>query len=492
MHLFRYLPLRRRPALILALAIPALLAGCIIDGNQSPFETAGPVAEDQKNLFVLIFWLAVAVFVVVEAALFYSIFKFRRKGSGGAMPKQVHGNTMLELGWTIAPVFVLLAIALPTVFLIFDQDKGPVDGHEPQNALTINAVGHQWWFEFEYPGEDVITANELHIPVDRAIDVQLYSDDVIHSFWIPQLAGKVDMIPGTINSMFIQADASTLREDGTQEFRGQCAEFCGEAHANMRFRVIAHTAEGYEDWLDGMRRPPLDPEPGSAAAAGRLVFAQNCTSCHTINSYQPAVARAERETQIGRLGAFKANPEGSRIISAPNLTHLGQRSHFAAGISELTAENLRNWITDPDDIKQGNRMSKMAPVYTDPDFALEAQEIDQLVAYLMSQTPAPADAVLIEETSGPDGAAVFQTAGCAGCHSTGTNTIVGPGLSGLGVRAGDTVAGLSAEEYVRESIVDPGAFVIGGGDVSAMPSTFGATLRGNEINALIEYLLGLE
>lgn len=492
MNLFRFSLMRRRSALLLAILAPTLLSACILNSNQSPFETAGPVAEDQKNIFIFIFIIAVVVFVVVEAALLYSILKFRQKGGASKLPKQVHGNTRLEIGWSLAPIVILAIIAVPTLIMIMDQDRGPLDGRVPDNPLVINAVGHQWWFEFEYPGEDVITANELHIPVDRAVDVQLISDDVIHSFWIPQIAGKVDMIPGQGNSMWIQAS-----ETGT--FLGQCAEFCGEAHANMRFHVVAETAEEYQAWLDGMRRPPASPEPGSAAAAGQTVFAQNCTTCHTANSYIPAVARAERGTQLARQEAFKADPENARIISAPNLTHLALRTHFAAGIAELNEANLREWILDPNDIKKGNRMSKQAAIYNGSE--LSSAEVDQLVAYLMSLSPIAADAV--EEVTEPvgggggepsaaNGEALFASTGCSGCHSTGTNTVVGPGFSGLADRAGSTVDGQSANDYVRESIVSPNAFVVGGGAISAMPGTFGAQLDDGEIDDLVAYLLSIE
>ncbi len=493
MNLFRSSLLRRRSVLLLAILTPALLSACILDSNQSPFKTAGPVAEDQKNIFIFIFVIAVVVFVIVEAALLYSILKFRQKGTAARPPNQVHGNTRLEIGWSLAPIVFLVAIAVPTLIMIIDQDRGPLDGRVPDNPLVINAVGHQWWFEFEYPGEDVITANELHIPVDRAVDVRLLSDDVIHSFWIPQIAGKVDMIPGQGNSMWIQAS-----ETGT--FLGQCAEFCGEAHANMRFRVAAHTAEDYQAWLDGMRRAPVTPEPGSDAAAGQLVFAQNCSTCHTNNSYKPAVARAERDTQIARQNGFKADPENARIISAPNLTHLALRTHFAAGIEELNADTLKQWIIDPDDIKKGNRMSKQAAIYNVPGSELSTAEVDQLVAYLLSLTPAAADAVVeVEgpgsgsgEPSAANGETLFATVGCSGCHSTGTNTLVGPGFSGLSDRAGSTVEGQSAEEYVRESIMKPNAFIVGGGTVSAMPSTFGAQLEDGEVDDLVAYLLSIE
>ncbi len=468
----------KRFALLLTLLAPAIFAACAPGSSQSTFDSAGPVAEDQKNLFLLIFWIAVVVFVVVEAALIYAIFRFRQTHSDSELPVQAHGNFKLEIAWTIAPVFILVAIALPTVFLIFDQAKGPVDGRVPENPLEINAVGHQWWFEFEYPGEDVITANELHIPIDRAVEVSLISDDVIHSFWVPRLAGKLDMIPGQTNIMFIQADT-------VDSFLGQCAEFCGEAHANMRFRVVSHEPDDYEDWLDSMRRAPAPIVENTLAEAGRTVFAQNCSTCHSPRTNEPLLAQGEREIQLGRQAAFIANPEDSGLISAPNLTHLAARQHFAAGIIELTEENLREWIRDPDDIKKGNRMKKLAVFYNDPARRLSDEEINQLAAYLMTLKPGPEQAAAVVEADPVEqGREVFLNNGCSGCHSTGADTVFGPGLGGVGARANT--------DDIRQSITDPGAVVVDGFNDGIMPGNFGSVISDQDLNALIQYLQTLE
>ena len=277
MQLLRSPSALKRFALLPTLLAMAIFAACAPGGEQSTFNSEGPIARDQENIFLFIFWLAVIVFVVVEAALIYSIFRFRATHPNADLPNQTHGNMKLEIAWTIAPVFVLIAIAIPTVNLIFDQEKGPVDGIVPDNPLEINAIAHQWWFEFEYPGQDVITANELHIPIDRAVRLSLDSDDVIHSFWVPKLAGKLDMVPGDNNVMFMQAD-------NVDTYIGQCAEFCGEAHANMRFRVVTHEPDDYEAWLDSMRRAPAPIVDNPLAEAGRTVFALNCSSCHSSSA----------------------------------------------------------------------------------------------------------------------------------------------------------------------------------------------------------------
>ena len=490
MQIFRSSSALKRFALLLTLLAPAIFAACAPGGSQSTFDSAGPVAEDQKNIFLFIFWIAVVVFVVVEAALIYSILRFRQTRADSELPNQTHGNFKLEIAWTIAPVFVLIAIAIPTVTLIFDQDKGPVDGRVPENPLEINAIAHQWWFEFEYPGQDVITANELHIPIDRAVRVSLKSDDVIHSFWVPKLAGKLDMVPGQTNVMFIQADSADT-------FLGQCAEFCGEAHALMRFRVVSHEPDDFEAWLDSMRRAPAPIVDNPAAVAGRTVFAQNCSSCHSSRTYVPEVAQAERETQLGRQTIFKKavtrDDEGIKtrdgdivnLISAPNLTHLAVRRTFAAGIIELTEENLIKWISNPDDIKQGNWMKDLAPIYNDPALELSDEEINQLAAYLMTLKPGPEQAAAVVEVDPVDqGREVFLNNGCSGCHSTGGDRVIGPGLSGLSARS-------SADE-IRQSITDPGAIVTTGFDDGIMPGNFGSVISVQELNALIQYLQTLE
>ncbi len=473
----------RHALLLLLFLAPAVLAACTPDHNQSTFGAAGPVAEDQKNNFLFIFWVAVGVFVVVEGALVYSALRFRRRRGDEGMAEQAHGNLRLEIAWTIAPVIVLVAIAIPTVDLIYRQSVAPTGRVDPENPLEINVVGHQWWWEIDYPGEDVITANEVNIPVGRAIKVNITSDDVIHSFWVPKLAGKVDLIPGSTTFLWLQADEPGI-------YLGQCAEFCGEGHAMMRYRVRARTPGDFQAWLESMRRPP-EPLDTDDEKAGQLLFAQNCSTCHSTQTYETALARSERQTQTARQGAFVASPEDSGIISAPNLTHIADRLTIGAGLVEFNQENLEAWITDPKDIKRGTRMRKLAAVYDGGPAKLTEGEISQIAAYLLAQTPADADAVVTEERV--SGEALFAQQGCSGCHRTGpeTDALVGPGLGGLKDRAAARVEGLSAEEYVRQSIVEPKAFVVDGFD-AVMLTTFGDIMSADEIDALVEYLLTLE
>ncbi len=341
-------------ALLPILAIP-LLAACYPDNPQSTFDAVGPVAKSQLNLFYWIFWAAVFVFVVVGGILMWITLRFRRK-PGDPDPAQTHGNTPLEIGWTIAPALVLVVIAVPTVLTIFDNLNSP----DP-DALTIDVVGHQWWFEFRYPhpdgnGDAVVTANELHIPVGEVVNVNLDSKDVLHSFWIPKLAGKVDLVPGNENFMWIQAD-----EPG--EYLGQCAEFCGEAHALMKFRVVAESRSEFDAWLTAEAAPAQDPvDP--LAQQGKALFEggkAQCWSCHTV-----------------------AGSSKSRGQTGPDLTHVWNRGHIAAGVIENNQRNLRQWIEDPQSIKQGTIMFRDAKIYSDPERKLTDADVAALVAYLQT------------------------------------------------------------------------------------------------------------
>ena len=236
-------PSRRLLALGLSVAVILILMACTPSHNQSTFDPLGPVAEKQLTLFNIIFWAAMFVFIVVGGALIYTVIRFRRRAGQTEIPAQTHGNTPLEIGWTIAPAIVLLVVAVPTVIYIFD-----ISGEPPPDALEVNVIGHQWWWEFEYPEQNVVTANELHIPVDVPIKLNLTSDDVIHSFWVPKLAGKQDVIPTNLNTMQFTASGSDIDTLPAILF-GQCAEFCGVAHAHMRLRVVVkHKRISMDGW----------------------------------------------------------------------------------------------------------------------------------------------------------------------------------------------------------------------------------------------------
>ena len=364
----------RAPALLLLLSLITVLVGCTRDHPQSTFDTLGPVARSQANLFLVIFWAGLVVFIVVMAAMVYAVVKYRRRAGQGD-PEQTHGNTPLEIAWTIAPAIIVVAIAIPTIITVFDNANSPVPPDE--GGLVVDAIGHQWWFEFRYShpqdeAEEIVFANELHIPVDEPINIRLISEDVIHSFWAPKLGGKVDMVPNNDNTLWLQAD-----EPGV--YFGQCAEFCGVSHANMRFRIVAQPREEFDAWLMAQAQPAVEPfEP--LAVEGKSVFrASGCRGCHATNSI---MRRAE---------------DGSRLVGrvGPNLTHVGSRRILAAGVLDnaddqgvvsesLIQTNLRTWLESPDEVKPGNIMARDAAVYNDPERALTEPEVSALIAYLKS------------------------------------------------------------------------------------------------------------
>ena len=348
MPLLKHRPARLIGAVLLILAL-AIVAGCTPDHQQSTFDPTGPVARSQLTLFYWIFWAAVFVFVAVEGALLYAVIKFRRK-PGDPDPEQTHGHTPIEITWTILPAVILAIVAVPTVLTIFDNANSPAP-----DGMQVDVVAHQWWWEFNYPELELKTSNELHIPVDEVVNISLESKDVLHSFWIPKIAGKVDMVPGNPNTMWIKGEEAGV-------FNGQCAEFCGESHANMRFRVIVESRADFDAWVAAEKSPAVEPvEPLAKQGLNLFEGDAQCWSCHKVD------------------GSSR-----SKGTKGPNLTHLSSRRHLAAGIMENTQANLRKWLTDPGDVKPGNIMYRDAAVYNDPDKALSDSDISALVAYLGS------------------------------------------------------------------------------------------------------------
>ena len=346
-------PARRwRP--VLALIAGALLLGAC--GNpDAPLEyltPAGPNAEIVDGLWNYVFIVATVVFVLVEGALLAVLFKFRAKAGDTSMPKQVEGNTRLEVLWTLIPALILAAIAVPTVQKIF------VLTTVPPNAMEITVIGKQYWWEFEYPEEakGVVTAGEMYIPVGRPIHVvmeafgQAHEDElgVIHSFWVPKLAGKQDVVPGHRRTLELIAD-----EPG--EYAGQCAEFCGLSHANMRFKVVALPQEEFDQWVETHNTPISKPDDELAARGYELFEEATCIACHAIEGYEGS----EGQTAEVRIG--------------PNLTHFNERELFAGYTFENNDENLKAWLDDPQKVKPGAQM---------PEIDLAPDDIDALVAFL--------------------------------------------------------------------------------------------------------------
>ncbi|MEN8144380.1 MAG: cytochrome c oxidase subunit II [Gemmatimonadota bacterium] len=335
----------RALTLVAAVSLAGLvLAACGGEYTQSALEPRSDFARSLDDLFRLIFWWAAAVFVVVEGALLFTIIRFRDR-PGAEKPKPVHGNTALEIAWTLAPAIVLMLIAIPTIKTIWIVDQPP-----PGDPLVVEAIGHQWWWEFRYPEQGIVTANELHLPVDRTVDIRLTSADVIHSFWIPRLGGKRDAMPG--HETFVW-----FKPDSVGTYTGQCAEFCGMAHALMKMELVVEEQADFDSWAESMSTPVVLPAPADSAdeaarllAAGSLAFQQGgCIACHRIAG-TPAQ---------GVLG--------------PDLTHIGSRRTIAAGILENTPQEMARWIRDPQAIKPGVLM---------PSMGLSEEQIQTIVAYL--------------------------------------------------------------------------------------------------------------
>ncbi len=315
-------------------ALLLVLTACAENAPMDTMEPAGPVSRRILNLSEPVFLIAGVFLVLVPALVLYCVVKFRDKP--GPEPEQVHGNTKLEVGWTLIPALILFAIAIPTIKTIFDLSKKPVD------ALNITVIGHQYWWEYRYDDLGITTANELNIPAGVPVELDLESVDVIHSYWIPPLAGKTDVIPGRTNHMSFEAD-----EPGT--YLGQCTEFCGLSHANMRATAVAHTPADFNTWVARQRSAVPAPPEGSPAAEGLALFnGKGCAGCHTVAGVSQ-----------GKVG--------------PDLTHLQSRTTFAGSMFALDDENMRTWLEDPPAVKPGSLM---------PDLGLTEDEITQLIAYL--------------------------------------------------------------------------------------------------------------
>jgi cytochrome c oxidase subunit II len=371
----------RRPLrLVTAICLLSLvLAGC--SPEHYPQTTLIPrgdfarIADDLLNTTVK--W-ALLVFVLVEGVLIYAIFRFRGKPDDPE-PHQSHGNTTVEIIWTVIPALILAAIAVPTVRAIFQTNAIP-----GKDALTIEVVGHQWWWEFRYPEYNLTTANELHVPVGRTVSLRMGSNDVIHSFWVPQFAAKRDVFANRETRLWFKAEVQG-------EYPAQCAEFCGIQHAHMAYRIKAQQPEDFRAWVAHMQtlgpKPPAgasgapakssasgapapgiktavvggtvqqpgaqDKGQGSQYATGEKLFmAKGCVGCHSLQAVNA--------------------PKG---MIGPNLANVGARSYIAAGTLKNTDDNLARWIRNPQAIKKGVLM---------PNLGVSESEAQALVAYLRS------------------------------------------------------------------------------------------------------------
>ena len=345
----------------LSLLAVLLAAGCA-SPQGTPQTTVFPMTEAAdtiQGLYVWIFWMSAVVFVLTQGGIIYIVWRYRYRPEH-PLPEQVHGNTKLEILWTILPAVILVAIAIPTFQAVFYLEGPPpvsaATGGQPAGAMQIEVVGHQWWWEFRYPEQGVVTANEMIIPVGRTVELKMTSADVVHSFWIPQLMGKQDVMPAHTNALWF-----TARAPG--QYFGQCAEYCGIQHAEMRMNVIAYEPADFQAWV-ARSQQPAQPTT-ELAQRGADVFRSNaCVGCHTI----------------------AGTPAQGKL--APDLSHFGSRTTLAAGIIQNTPENLAAWLRNPDEIKPGNHMSNPPDRWNlnlSRDYLnLRPADVDALVEYLHS------------------------------------------------------------------------------------------------------------
>lgn len=311
------------------------------------FAPESPPSREIRDLSYLVFGICIVIFVVVQGFLVVAIVKgvrarrlaSRSADESSAEPVQIYGSIPIEIAWTVIPTIIVFVLTMVTIRTLRDIDITT----PPENSMEVVAIGHQWWWEFRYPGPDgeVVTANEMHVPVGRPIWLRLESADVIHSFWVPRLAGKMDLIPGHTNYTWFSADRKGI-------FLGQCAEYCGTQHAHMLIRVYADEPGEFETWLDEQRKPAV---VDASVDAGRRVFAEYaCLNCHTISGLSD-----------GMFG--------------PNLTHLASRNTIGSGFIPLNRDNLHAWIDDPNQLKPGCNM---------PSLKLDPSELDAVTDFLMT------------------------------------------------------------------------------------------------------------
>jgi len=305
----------------------------------SMFAPASTPANIIADYSVLVLVICTAIFVVVAGLLAMTVVRFRsRPDDDGREPPQVYGSNQIELAWTVVPMLIVILLGLVTARNILALQKD----ERPEGWLPVTVIGHQWWWEFRYPEQGVVTANELHLPVGRPAFFDLESQDVIHSFWVPQLSGKTDLIPNRTNHLWMEP-----LEPGV--YVGQCAEYCGTQHAHMLLRVVVHSPGDFERWLAHQR---TDAAVSPGVNAGRHLFETTaCVNCHTVRG-------TDADGQFG-----------------PDLTHLMSRATIGAGVASNDRAHLIEWVTDPAHLKSGARM---------PAMKLESRQIEQVVDYLLT------------------------------------------------------------------------------------------------------------
>jgi cytochrome c oxidase subunit 2 len=407
-------------------AVALTLVACAGNYPNTTFEPHSELGRAIDFLWDRLLLLGTIVFVLVELALIFVVLRYRRKPTDTGKPPQTHGNAVLEIIWTLIPAFILLFIAVPTVRTIFETQKKAVAG-----ALEIEVIGHQWWWEFRYPEYNIVTANEIYIPTGRTVNFKMTSQDVIHSFWVPQLAGKRDVIANKTNYIWFTPDSSL----GASVWNGFCTEYCGSSHAKMRFRVFTVKPDQFASWVGGQRRPaafgaaanapapmvmpfpggrgdrnPTPPAPAPASNASlastgsAYTFPQNQAAFDYAKPHTPVPAdlsftkgltgNAARGQQVYSSAAcigchaIAGNPSSMGVVG-PNLTHFGSRATIGAGSFPNTPAYLALWIKNARKMKPGVLMPTLGKGEYDPMLkqtattgALDDQQIADIVAYL--------------------------------------------------------------------------------------------------------------
>ncbi|RBW70248.1 cytochrome c oxidase subunit II [Bacillus taeanensis] len=315
------------------------LAGCG-EENLSAIQPKGTGAELQLDLILLSLYIMIGVILVVGVIYTYVLIKFRKRpGQENEIPEQVEGNTTLEILWTAIPILLLIILAVPTVMATFTlAAEEPKEGDD---TLKVQVTANLYWWQFDYPDQEISTSQDLYIPVGEKVYIELTSNDVIHSFWVPALGGKTDTNPGLENTMWLEAN-----EPGV--YKGKCTELCGPSHALMDFKVIALEKDEFDAWTEKMKAGPEAPQTAKAQQ-GEEIFSQSCIGCHAVGD------------------------QGGN--TAPNLTSFGDRQTLA-GFKEMSKENLVSWIKNPQSMKPGNNMPAFGEQLSD-------EEVDALADYLL-------------------------------------------------------------------------------------------------------------
>jgi cytochrome c oxidase subunit II len=354
----RWLKVGRLLPILLLVAVA--LTGCSLTGEETgslidvehatPLAPQGSVADGQLSLINQSLGIMTTVLVVVFALFFYAVIRFRKRKGQNDIPKQVEGNHVLEIIWTVIPIILVTILAIPTIYYTV---KFADDYSKSKDAVQVDVTAKLYWWQFNYKNEGINTAQELVIPVNTKVAVTLTSTDVIHSFWIPGLAGKTDAAPGMVNKMYFDAKKPGI-------YRGKCAELCGPSHALMDFKVIVKTKEDYKAWVASMKKPA---EVVAGTEKGAEIFKAKCMTCHAVDATKP--------------GLF------------PNLANFGDRELVGGYLDNQGAEakdNLTKWINDPTSVKQvsGIQKEKGLAMPTAKQLGLSDSDVEELVNYLHS------------------------------------------------------------------------------------------------------------